>query len=212
MACITKVSLTILLLVCIFTVNFSMAFATETLNVGPYGEVTRTINVYTGDFVTGTVTASVPKGSVLPVMGTFTITSPDKTVVLAQGISSSNPVPFSFTADSSGNYKMSFGSINMLSTTTVKLDYTVPEHTLATLSNSPLIASVGIVVFIIAVGAIGILHWQRKGKVSISVVVPEPVETQKPRTAVNSQIKCGNCGTMNDLDSKYCKNCANRFR
>jgi hypothetical protein len=27
-----------------------------------------------------------------------------------------------------------------------------------------------------------------------------------------SQIRCGNCGTMNDIDADYCKKCANKFR
>lgn len=41
----------------------------------------------------------------------------------------------------------------------------------------------------------------------------DSVYCKKCANRVNvSEIQCGICGTMNDIDALYCKNCANRFR
>ncbi|NHJ33140.1 MAG: hypothetical protein FK732_09765 [Asgard group archaeon] len=36
--------------------------------------------------------------------------------------------------------------------------------------------------------------------------------TPGPKVNYASQIKCGSCGTMNDLDAEFCKKCGNKFR
>jgi len=48
-------------------------------------------------------------------------------------------------------------------------------------------------------------------KQSKSQVISNPVQSVKFDDGI-SQIHCGSCGTMNDIDAVYCKKCARQFR
>lgn len=195
-------------------------------SVGPYGETTKTVNLYQGDIVTGNITASVPSGSLLPVMGALTITGPSDNLVLSQSITSSKLIPFHFQADKSGDYQITFSSINAFSYTQVNLEYTIPNHAMISFNfaSNPMIVAIGASAFLLAIGGI-FLVWHNnrnkssKTKTSVSLssmpassaVIPPEVSASDEYPPV-SKIKCGKCSTMNDLDSEFCKKCGNKFR
>lgn len=197
----------VILAISLFLVACPSALAYQ-FSVGPMGETTKTINLIQGDKVTGNITASVASGSLLPVMGTLTVTGPSKDYVLVQSVTSSNLIPFQFEADKSGDYQISFASINAWSYTHVDLEYTVPNHTLFSLdaANNPVVVAVAVSVFLIAIGGI-FLVWYNRNKSAKTKKFDNPGNSPSI-----SQIQCGNCLTMNDIDAVFCKKCGNRFR
>ena len=86
---------------------------------------------------------------------------------------------------------------------------------------TPIIISIAIAVIVLCLGTAIILNSKsKKTNVSPNVtpisssqpVKAEVVDEPKQIPVDKSIIKCGECGTLNDIDAIFCKKCANRFR
>ncbi len=215
--------------VCIIVIILLLTISPSALaydfSVGPFGETTKTVNLYQGDTVTGNITASVSSGSLLPVMGSLIITGPDKNLVMSQSVVSSKLIPFYFKADKSGDYQITFSSLNAWSYTHVILEYTVPNHTILGLNNvyGPVIVAVGFSVFCLAIGGIFLVRHNRRNSLKAktlvnpsstveSLTVAPTTVTVSDNNSLVSQIKCERCSTLNDIDAEFCKKCGNKLR
>ena len=58
------------------------------------------------------------------------------------------------------------------------------------------------------VGGVGLVAGRTKTVGGETVTLSQPT----PMVANTSQIKCGSCGTMNDIDAVFCKKCGNNLR
>ena len=93
--------------------------ASRTVIVSPGNVLVETLNLNAGDWVNGTV-------SVNPALGAFYVISPEQeSYPNATGITNSEPLSFTFSANVTGTYTMRFWSMNLEQPMTVTLDYTV---------------------------------------------------------------------------------------
>jgi hypothetical protein len=93
--------------------------ALETVIVSPGNVLVRTLNLNKGDWINGTV-------SVNPALGAFYVIGPkQESYPSSTGITVSEPLSFTFSANATGTYIMRFWSMNMTQPMTVTLDYTV---------------------------------------------------------------------------------------
>ena len=219
----SSIALILLVFVSLFCLISSVYGKSETVTVAPVGSMKRTVNLNQGDSVSGTLTPTA--SGFMTNMGSLTVIAPDNSLLVNSAITSNKQVPFSFSAHVSGTYTIEFWNMNALQSARATLDYTVQSNVQSSefLNDNlnPIIICIGIVVIIICVGTAIILNFNsKKTKVSPNVT---PISSSQPvkaevfdepkQISVNkSVIKCGECGTSNDIDAIFCKNCGNRFR
>jgi len=209
-----KIALTTLLTLFALSSLIVYVYGSETITVSPMGEMIRTVTLNSGDKVNGT--CSVNQGSAS--YGTLMIMGPDKSVLFTSTIIGTKTIPFSFSAHTSGEYKIDYWNMGILSSARVTLDYTAPSQLAGMF---PIILPVAVILLILALG--GFLIYSSRGRRKNSVQNITPILPNQPdQTSIinepnqiyanKSEIKCGKCGTMNDIDANFCKKCANNFQ
>jgi hypothetical protein len=190
----------------------------ETATVGPYGDMIRTVTLNQGESLSGILTPTAL--GTQTTAGSLSVIGPDQSVLVNSAIEGDTQVPFSFAASVSGSYTIHFWSVNMLQSTRVTLDYTVQSAGVLNGDMTPIIIGLIIVVIILCLGTALILKFKSKKSIVSRNTIAAPLNQQVQTQSVNEQkqipfskteIKCGECGTINDLDSIFCKKCANRF-
>jgi hypothetical protein len=191
----------------------------ETATVGPYGDMIKTVTLNQGESVSGTLTTTALGEQTTA--GSLSVIGPDQSVLVNSAIEDDKQVPFSFTANVSGSYTIHFWSVNMLQSTSVTLDYTIQSAGVLNGDMTPIIIGLTIAVIILCLGTALFLKLKSKKSIVSRNTIPAPSNQKVQTQSVNEQkhtafskteIKCGECGTMNDLDAIFCKKCANRFR
>jgi hypothetical protein len=191
----------------LFALAFCLAFlpsliicaqAATTYNLGAFGEMTKTVQLYEGDSISGTL--EVSDG-----YGTFVIQDPDKTPVYTYGLTSMSggTITFSYSADRAGSYYIIYWNLAFQSVRAT-LDYSVKSSGIGFIqANMWLI----VLVFLGVVGLGVILFWRSNARKQYGVRnLPQSGMVPK------SEIKCGSCGTLNTLDTIYCKQCGNKLQ
>jgi len=196
----------------------------ETVIVAPGGDMKRTINLSQGDSVSGTLTPT--ESGFMANMGSLTVIAPDKSLLVNSVVTDNKQIPFSFSADVSGTYTITFWNTNILQSARVTLDYTVQSSHIQSseflvTNMTAIIISIAVVVIVLCLGTAVILHLKSKKPIVSRNIIPispsQPVKNESvneiKQIPINkSIIKCGKCGTFNDVDAVFCKKCANCFR
>jgi len=130
--------------------------ALETVIVSPGTVLEEPIKLNKGDWVNGTV-------SVNPALGAFYVISPkQESYPNATGITNSEPLSFTFSANVTGTYLMRFWSMNMEQSMSVTLDYTI-HRTGLDFFQGDLYAAV-IIVFLIILSLCALFFYIRRTK------------------------------------------------
>jgi hypothetical protein len=145
-----------LVVVGLFTI---CVYASETLGVSPFGEIIRNVNLNQGDSIYGTCSMS----SAYSPMGAFYVIGPDSSVPFSRSIADANQFDFSVTAHIAGTYKIRVWNMNMLSSATVTLNYSVSSTVPDFLRGDNLLL-VMIIALTLMVCVILLLVWRSKMK------------------------------------------------
>jgi hypothetical protein len=214
-----SLALTLISVTLIFCLISGVYGLSETVTVAPYGDMIRTVTLNQGESVSGTLTPTALGAQATS--GSLSVVGPDQSVLVNSAIVGDTQVPFSFSAHVSGSYTIHFWSVNTVQSTRVTLDYSVQPAGVLKGNMTPIIIGLAIVVIVFILGIALILYFKSKKQIVSRKTTPapsnQPVQTMsvnepKQTPVSKSEIKCGECGTINDLDAIFCKKCANRFR
>jgi hypothetical protein len=130
----------------------------ETITVGSSGHMTRTVILYKGDRVNGTLQVTEGHGSLI-------VTNPDGQTVVGQTVDTSNideadTVSFSFSAEKNGYYQIDYWNMAH-QTVTVTLDYSV-HSTASGYLQANSIWIIGITLLAVILGLI--IFWRSRAK------------------------------------------------
>jgi hypothetical protein len=130
----------------------------ETATVGSWSQMTRTVRLYTGDSVNGTLQVNAGHGSLI-------VKDPDGQTVAGQtvgtsGLDEGGTATFSFSAEKNGYYEIDYWNMAHQSAT-VTLDYSVHSSASGYLEANA-IWVMGIIVLAIVFGVI--LFWRSRAK------------------------------------------------